>query len=112
MIIPEWLFQEPIKNKFRKKCNTKPLRQLARDKIKLDDTQLKKYLARKTINPYYFSARALNFGFKIALDTYHISHSNSKLAVQPNFTEFGNEFGYIKKILREMATIDAGLKNQ
>ena len=34
MIIPEWLFQEPVENKINKIYNPKPLRQLARDNIR------------------------------------------------------------------------------
>ena len=37
MIIPEWLFQEPVENKIRKKFNPKPLKQLARDNIRRED---------------------------------------------------------------------------
>ena len=55
MIIPEWLFQEPIENKIKKLYNPKPLNQIARDNIKLDDKQLNKKLAKKMINPYYFT---------------------------------------------------------
>ena len=55
MIIPEWLFQEPIENKIRKIYNPKPLRQLARDNIRLDDRQLYSELAKRMINPYYFT---------------------------------------------------------
>ena len=51
MIIPEWLFKEPIENKIKKLYNLKPLRQLARDNIELDDMQLKKESAKKMINP-------------------------------------------------------------
>ena len=51
MIIPEWLFQEPIENKIKKIYNPKPLTQIARDNIKLDDKQLNKELARKIHNP-------------------------------------------------------------
>ena len=40
MIIPEWLFKETIENKIKKLYNPKPLRQLARDNIELDDKQL------------------------------------------------------------------------
>ena len=53
MIIPDWLFEEersPIKKKIQKVYNPKTLKQLAREKIKLDD----KELARMMINPYYF----------------------------------------------------------
>ena len=50
MIIPEWLFKEeqtPIKKKIQKVYNPKSLKQLAREKIKLDD----KELARMMTNP-------------------------------------------------------------
>ena len=57
MIIPEWLFQEPTKNKINKIYNPKSLKQLARNNIKLDDKQSNKELAKKMINPYYFTDR-------------------------------------------------------
>ena len=53
MIIPEWFFKEeksPIKKKIQKLYNPKSLKQLAREKIKLDD----KELAKLMINPYFF----------------------------------------------------------
>ena len=53
MIIPEWFFKEqktPIKKKILKVYNPKTLKQLAREKIKLDDKELAKIM----INPYYF----------------------------------------------------------
>ena len=42
MIIPEWLFQEPVENKIKKMYYPKPLGQMARDNIRLDDKHLKK----------------------------------------------------------------------
>ena len=51
MIIPEWLFQEPVENKVNKIYYPKSLEQLARNNIKLDDKQLNKELAPKMINP-------------------------------------------------------------
>ena len=43
MIIPEWLFREPIENKIKKNIyNPISLKKLARNKINLDDKQLKK----------------------------------------------------------------------
>ena len=51
-IIPQWLFQEPIENENEKRYNPKPLTQLARNNIELDDKQLNKELAKKMINPY------------------------------------------------------------
>ena len=112
MIIPEWLFLEPVENKINKIYNPKPLRQLARDNIKLDDKQLNKELAKKMINPYYFTDRALQVGFKNNLDNHHINHANSKLTIIPNHPEFGIEFRYINKIMRELAVIYARLLNQ
>ena len=53
MIIPEWLFKEeqsPSKKKIQKIYNPKTIKQLAREKIKLDDKELAKIM----INPYYF----------------------------------------------------------
>ena len=50
MIIPDWLFKEersPIKKKIQNVYNPKTLKQLAREKIKLDD----KELAKMMINP-------------------------------------------------------------
>ena len=49
MIIPGWLFQEPIENKIKNFYNPKSLTQIARDNIKLDDKQLNKELAKKTL---------------------------------------------------------------
>ena len=62
MIIPEWLFKEPIEIKI---YNSKPLTQIARDNIKLDDKQINEELAKKMLNPYYFTDRNLIMGFKI-----------------------------------------------
>ena len=59
LIKPEWLFQEPIENKIKKLYNPKSLKQIARDNIRLDDKQLNKELAKKMINPYYFTDRNL-----------------------------------------------------
>ena len=36
MIIPEWLFREPVENKIKKTYNPKSLKQLSRDNIRLD----------------------------------------------------------------------------
>ena len=55
MIIPEWLFLEPVENKINEIHNPRSLKQLAQDNITLDDKQLNKELARKMINPYYFT---------------------------------------------------------
>ena len=112
MIIPEWLFLEPVENKKNKIYNPKSLKQLARYNIRLDDQQLNKEFAKKMLNPYYFTDRNLQVGFKIDLDSHHINHTNSKLTVTPNFPEFGIEVRYINKIMKELSVIYARLINQ
>ena len=89
MIILEWLFQE---KKIKKTYNPKPLRQIARDNIRLDVRQLNKELARKMKNPYYFTDRNLRAGYKINLDSHNLHHTNSKLTILPIYPEFGIEF--------------------
>ena len=111
MIIPEWFFKEqksPIKKKIQKVYNPKTLKQLAREKIKLDD----KELAKMMINPYYFIDENLKIGFKINLESHNIGHANSILTITPNFPEFGNEFRYINKIVKELSIIYARLIHQ
>ena len=112
MIKPEWLFQEPIENKIEKIHNPKSLTQIARDTIKLDDKQLNIELARKMLNPYYYTDRNLKVGFKTNLDSHHINHANSKLTIIPNFPEFGIEVRYINKIMKELSVNFARLISQ
>ena len=112
MIIPEWLFLEPVENKINRIYNPKSLKQIARNNIKLDDKQLNIELAKKMINPYYFADRKLKVGFKINLDSHNLHHTNSKLTITPNFPEFGIELRYINKIMKELAIIYARLINQ
>ena len=112
MIILEWLFQEPVGNKINKIYNPRSLKQIARNNIKLDDKQLNKEIAKKMLNPYYFTDRALQIGFKINLDCHNLHHANSKLTIIANYPEFGIEFRYINKIMRELAMIYARLINQ
>ena len=111
-IIPEWLFQEPVENKINKIYNPESLKQLARNNIKLDDKQLNKELAKKMINPYYFTDRNLKVGFKINLDSHNLHHANSKLTITPYHPEFGIEFRYVNKIMKDLAVIYARLINQ
>ena len=69
MIIPDWLIKEegsPIQKKIQKIYNRKTLKQIAREKIKLDD----KELAKMMINPYYFIDENLKNGFKINLESH------------------------------------------
>ena len=109
MILPEWLFKEPIENEIEKIYNPISLKKLARNNIKLDDEQLNKELAKKMINPYYFSDRKLKVAYKLNLDSHHINHLNSKLTITSNFENTGIEFRFINKIMREMAIIYARL---
>ena len=65
IIIPEWLFKEeqtPIKKKNLKAYNPKTLKQKDRENIKLDDKELDKELAKKMINPNYFTDINLKMG--------------------------------------------------
>ena len=109
MIIPEWLFQEPIERK--KIYNPNSLKQIARNNNKLDEKQLNKELAEKMINPYYFTDRNLKVVFNITLESHHIIHANSKLIIKPNYPEFGIEVRYINKIMKELSIIYARLIN-
>ena len=84
------------------------MKQLAREKIKLDDKETAKIM----INPYYFIDKNLKTGFKINLESHNISHANSILTITPNFPECGTEFRYINKIVKELSVIYARLINQ
>ena len=111
MIIPDWFFKEektPVKKKIQKVYNCKTLIQLAREKIKLDDEELAKLM----INPYYFIDKNLKIGFKINLESHNFSHANSILTILPKFPEYGIEFRYINKIIKELSFIYARLINQ
>ena len=111
MIIPEWFFKEEkssIKKKIQKVYNPKTLKQLAREKNKLDD----KELAKRMINPYYFIDENLKNGSKINLESHNISHANSILTVIPKIPEFGIKYRYINKIVKELCIIYARLINQ
>ena len=111
MIIPEWFFEEeksPVKKKIQKVYNPKTLKQLAREKIKLDDKELAKIM----INPYYFIDKNLKIGFKINLESHNFSHASSILSILPKFPESGIEFRYINKIVKKLSFIYARLINQ
>ena len=115
MIVPEWLFKEehtPIKNKIKKIYNPKTLQQLARKNIKLSDKELDQELAKRMINPYYFTDENLKIGFKIILETHNVNYANSLLNIFPNFPDIGIETRYISKILKEMVTIYVRIINQ
>ena len=111
MIIPDWFFREgksPIKKTIQKAYNPKTLIQLAREKIKLDN----KKLAKLMTNPYYFIDKNLKIGFKINLESHNFSLANSILTILPKISEFGIEFRYINKIVKELSVIYSRLINQ
>ena len=112
MIIPEWLFSETIDNKINKIHNPRLLKQVARDDIRLDEKQLNIELAKRMLNPYYFTDRASRVGFNITLESHHIDHTNSKITITPIYPEFGFEVRYINKIMKELSVIYARLINQ
>ena len=64
------------------------------------------------INPYYFIDKNLKIVFKINLESHNFSHANSILTITPNFPEFGIEFRYYNKIVKELSVIYARLINQ
>ena len=101
-----------MKIKLKNIFNPKSLKQIARDKIKLDDKQLNKDLARNMDNPYYFTDRNLKLGFEINLDSHHINHANTKITIVPKNAEFRIEVRYINKIMKELSVIFARLINQ
>ena len=108
LIIPEWLFKEeqaPVKNKIKKVYNPKPLKQIARENIKINDEELDKELAKKMINPYCFIDENSKIGFKINLESHSINYVNSLLNIIPSFPDIGIETRYIFKIPKKMATI-------
>ena len=54
----------------------------------------------------------MKIGFKINLESHNFSHANSILTILPKFPEFGIEFRYINKIVKELSFIYARLINQ
>ena len=84
------------------------MKQIAGEKIKLDD----KKLAKMMINPNYFIDENLKIGFKNNLESHNINHTNSILTITPNFPEFGIDFTYKNIIIKELSVIYPRLINQ
>ena len=63
-------------------------------------------------NPHYFIEESLKKGFEIYLEGQNINHANSISTITPIYPGVGFETSYIKKVLKEMATIYARLINQ
>ena len=62
MIIPEWFFKEEQahnKNIIEKVYNPKTLKQKTRENCEINARKLDKELAKKMINPYYFTKENL-----------------------------------------------------
>ena len=115
IIIPEWLIEEeqaPIKNKIKKVCNRKTMKELARENIKVNDKILERKLAKKVINLYYFTDESLKIRFKINLESRNVNYPNSILTNTPIYPDSGIKARYINKILKEEATIYLRLINQ
>ena len=71
----------------------------------------KNKVAKKMLNPYYFTDRNLKVGFKNNLDSHHINRANSTLTITPSYPEFGIEIRYVNKIIEELSIIYARLIN-
>ena len=72
MIIPHWLSEEPKeypKNIPKIKFNLIALKQIAKEKIEIDDKQQQTELAKKMNNPYYFTDRIPNTTLNIISDS-------------------------------------------
>ena len=54
----------------------------------------------------------MKIGFEIILESHNFNHANSILTITPKFLEFGIEFRYINKIIKEISVINARLINQ
>ena len=50
--------------------------------------------------------------FKINFESHNINHAISILTITPNFPDFGIEFRFINKIIKELSVIYARLINQ
>ena len=99
MIIQKWLFKEeqaPIKNKIKRIYNSKTLKKIARENIKMNDKELDKYLAKKLINGYYFINEILKIGFKINVESHNINHASSILTVTPKYPDLCFETKLLK----------------
>ena len=63
-------------------------------------------------NPHYFTDRNLKVAYKVNLHSHNLHHTNSKLTITPTFPEFGIEFRFFIKIMKEISVIYARLINQ
>ena len=75
------IVDQPSTSKEDIKNNPKSLKELARDKIILNNKDLNKEIAKKMLNPYYFKEKCFYDFLKINLDSHHINHLNSKITI-------------------------------
>ena len=94
------------------KSNPKSLRELAGDKIKLNNRELNKLLAKKMLNPYYFKNKNLYNILKINLDSHHINHLNSKITISSTTVHNEIDKDLINELVKEMCIIYARLISQ
>ena len=78
------------------------LKQLARQKLNISGKVLDNEIAKRTINPYYFSRRFVN-QYKIILDSHNINHINSKITITNKY-DLTIDMYDVDNILREMGT--------
>ena len=70
--------------KQKKTSNPNSLKELSRERNKIDNEKLNQNIAKKLDNQYYFTDRKLNTAFNNNLVSHHIFFLKSKLADTPN----------------------------
>ena len=86
------------------------LKQLAKSKINISGKVLENEIAKRMINPYYFSRRFEN-QYKINLDSHNINHLNSKITITNKY-DLPIDMYDVDSILREMSIIYSRLIDQ
>ena len=82
----------------KKVNNPITFKQIDRENIKIHDKELHKKIAKKIINPYYFTDEISNVDFKINLFSHDINRANSILSIIPISSVLGIETRYVNKI--------------
>ena len=93
--------------------NPKSLKEIAIDKLNLNNRELNKEIAKKMLNPYYFKDKYFYNFLKINLDSHHINHLNSKITIITSSLEYDKSIDkdLINSLIREMSVIYARLIN-
>ena len=71
----------------------------------MNDKKIDEELAKKMINPCYFTVENSEKSFKDIPESHNVDHASSLLTVISKSSDFGIETRYIKKILKEMSTV-------